>query len=320
MKNSERFLVRELKAFAEKNGLVLEEFCHQWAHKLTNPITGKYSFVFGYDLGLNPSSVAQICRDKVATSEILETAGIPVVPHKLIIQPNLISYAPNATMHEVLPLAFHESDGQIVVKPNEGTSGRDVYRLQSLAQAIPIIERLHANDNAVAVSPYIESECEWRVYVLKGEAKIVVKKSPQNIEGDGVNDIETLARVAIGEQVVEELLQHSPHLSEEWRSFGVPSDGQSVKLNWRNNLSQGAVPELIDVSSTPYNVIEIALKTFDALGLIIGSVDSIVTNHVPKVLEVNSGVMMERLSSSFDDSLKVMRDFYLEALCSKFYL
>ena len=314
MTNSERFLVQELKAFVADNGLQLEEFCHQWVHKLTNPDTGKSTFVFGYDLGLNPSTVAQICRDKVATSEVLEAAGIPVVPHRLIIQPNLISYAPNATADKVLKQVFDESDGHIVVKPNEGTGGRDVYRLQSLAQAIPVIERLHRQDKAVAVSPYLESECEWRVYLLKGEAKIVVKKTPRIIEGDGASDIATLARLAIGEQAVEELLQQSPHLSEEWKTIGVPAVGQSVKLNWRNNLSQGANPELVTISSAPNGLLALAKKVSETLNLIVGSVDMLEVNDAPRVLEVNTGMMMERLSLLSKKTETSTSQYYQEAL------
>lgn len=314
MKNSERFLVQELKAFAADNGLQLEEFCHQWVHKLTHPETGKSTFVFGYDLGLNPSSVAQICRDKVATSEILEAAGIPVVPHRLIIQPNLISYAPNATADKVLKQVFDESVGHIVVKPNEGTGGRDVYRLQSLAQALPIIERLHKQDKAVAVSPYLESECEWRVYLLKGEAKIVVKKNPRIIEGDGVRDFETLARIAIGEPAVEELLQQSPHLFEEWKTLGVPAVGQSVKLNWRNNLSQGAVPEFVEISSAPNQVLKLAVEASIEIGLVVGSVDVTQSKETLRVLEVNAGVMMERLSRLSIEMENSTSQYYQEAL------
>ena len=313
MKNAERFLVQELRAFAADNGLHIEEFCHQWAHKLTNPETSKSTFVFGYDLGLNPSSVTQICRDKVATSEILDSAGIPVIPHRLIIQPNLISYAPNAT-DKVLKQVFNESDGQIVVKPNEGTGGRDVYRLQSLAQALPIIERLHSQDKAVAVSPYIESECEWRVYLLKGEAKIVVKKTPRSIQGDGVRNIETLARLAIGEQTVDELLQQSPHLSDEWKTFGVPSVGQSVKLNWRNNLSQGAVPELVEISSAPHQVVKLAVKASIELGLVVGSVDITQSKENMRVLEVNAGVMLERFALVSFKTYTKARKFYFDVL------
>ena len=313
-KNSERFLVQELKAFAAENGLQLEEFCHQWAHKLTKPQTGKSTFVFGYDLGLNPSSVAQICRDKVASSEVLEASGIPVIPHRLIIQPNLISYAPNANADKVLKQVFDESDGHIVVKPNEGTGGRDVYRLQSLAQAITIIERLHSEDKAVAVSPYIESECEWRVYLLKGEAKIVVKKTPRIIKGDGYRDIETLARVAIGEEAVDEILHQTPHLSEEWKTFGVLSVGQSLKLNWRNNLGQGAIPELVDISIAPRKVVELATEAAKVLNLVVGSVDTLETNVGLKVLEINAGAMMERISLDSKFAKTVSELFYREAL------
>ena len=314
MTNSDRFIVQELRAFAGENGLILEEFCHNWVHKLTNPTTGKSSFVFGYDLGLNPSSVAQICRDKVATSEILEAAGIPVIPHRLIIQPNLVSYAPSATVSEVLKHVFDESGGEIVVKPNEGTGGRDVYKVQSIAQAIPIIERMHAMDKAVAVCPYVEIEQEWRVYMLNGEARIVLRKVPTLIDGNGESDVESLARGRLGNQKVDELLRLSPHLRIEWNDLGILSDGESVRLNWRNNLSQCAVPELVEFSSAPEQVVELAIKASIALNLNIGSVDVIRFNESLLILEVNAGVMMEQLALNSNATIVQARKFYSDVL------
>ena len=311
MKNSDRFLVQELRAFARDNGLQLEEYCHHWAHKLTNPKTGKSSFIFGYDLGLNSSSVAQICRDKVATSEILSAAGIPVVPHRLIIQPNRASYAPDATIAKVLEKVFDESEGQIVVKPNEGTGGSDVYRLQSIAQAIPVIERLHAMDKAAAVCPYIEVESEWRVYVLNGEAKIVMRKVARTIQGDGVHDVETLARREYRASVIDDFLRHSPHLGDEWKAVGIPSIGETVSLNWRNNLSQGAKPVLVEAASTPMKIANLAEKTSVTLGLVAGSVDMLSATDTVRVLEVNAGTMVERLVSSSDTACREVGNYYI---------
>ena len=314
MTNSDRFLLQELRAFARDNGLQLEEYCHHWAHKLTNPKTGKSSFVFGYDLGLNSSSVAQICRDKVATSEILSAAGIPVVPHRLIIQPNRSSFAPDATTTKVLERVFDESEGQVVVKPNEGTGGSDVYRLQSIALAIPVIERLHAMDTAAAVCPYIEVESEWRVYVLNGEAKIVLRKVAPTIQGDGVHDVETLARREYRASDIDDLLEKSPQLAEEWNALGIPSEGRTIKLNWRNNLSQGASPNPVEPDTAPRKIVDIAIIVSKALGLVIGSIDILRSRESLYVLEVNAGAMMEQLALTSARTFAQARKFYFDAL------
>ena len=314
MLNSDRFLVQELISFARENGLQLEDFCHNWTHKLTNPTTGKSSFIFGYDLGLNPSSVAQICRDKVATSEILEVAGVPVVPHRLIIQPHLISYAPKAVASEILPRVFDESDGQIVVKPNEGTGGRDVFRVQSFAKAVPIVERILSMDKAVAVCPYIEIENEWRVYVLNGEAKIALRKVPRSIQGDGICNVESLARRKFGDEFIGDLLQNSTYLSDEWRDMGTPSFGQTVDINWRNNLNQGAQPEMVELAKAPSSVLGLALLASETLGLVIGSIDIVHQSDSLRVLEVNAGVMMEKFSQPSYDLQTAARKFYFDAL------
>lgn len=314
MTNSDRFLLQELRAFARDNGLQLEEYCHHWAHKLTNPKTGKSSFIFGYDLGLNSSSVAQICRDKVAASEILSAAGIPVVPHRLIIQPNRLSYAPSANVTEVLEKVFDESQGQIVVKPNEGTGGSDVYRLQSIAQAIPVIERLHAMDKAAAVCPYIEVESEWRVYVLNGEPKIVLKKVARTVQGNGVHDVETLARSEHSASVIDGLLGKSPQLADEWNALDIPSKGRTIKLNWRNNLSQGASANAVEPDAAPRKIVDIAIIVSKALGLVIGSIDILRSRESLYVLEVNAGAMAEQLALTSDKTFAKARKFYFDAL------
>lgn len=314
MVNSDRFLVQELISFARENGLQLEDFCHNWVHKFTNPTTGISSFVFGYDLGLNPSSVAQICRDKVATSEILEFAGVPVVLHRLIIQPNLVSYAPNATTCKVLKWAFDESDGEIVIKPNEGTGGSDVFRTQSIEKAVPIIERILSMDKAVAVCPYIEIENEWRVYVLNGEAKIALRKVPRSIQGDGICNVESLARRKFGDEFIDNLLQNSTHLSDEWRNMGTPSFGQTVDINWRNNLNQGAQPEMVELTKAPSSVLGLAILATETLGLVIGSIDIVHKSDSLRVLEINAGVMIEKFAQASDYLQSAARKFYFDAL------
>ena len=74
--NTDRELVRILRALAPEFGLTLETAFTDWIIRLAHS-DGRLVLVFGYDFGLNPSSSAKIANDKGATSFLLREANVP---------------------------------------------------------------------------------------------------------------------------------------------------------------------------------------------------------------------------------------------------
>jgi glutathione synthase/RimK-type ligase-like ATP-grasp enzyme len=66
-------------------------------------------------------------------------------------------------------------------------------------------------------------------------------------------------------------------------------------LNWRHNLDAGARPALVEPGEAREACVAIAVKAARAIGIRFASVDVIRVGGTLKILEINSGVMMEAL-------------------------
>jgi len=69
MKNSRREITRYLRRFADENGISITALSDDWI--FVRERGAIRHVVFGYDLGLNPSTAHRIANDKAATFEIL---------------------------------------------------------------------------------------------------------------------------------------------------------------------------------------------------------------------------------------------------------
>ena len=65
--------------------------------------------------------------------------------------------------------------------------------------------------------------------------------------------------------------------------------------SWRHNLDAGARPVLLDEGAARDASVAIAARAASAIGIRFASVDIVMVDRAPKILEINSGVMMEAL-------------------------
>ncbi len=77
--------------------------------------------------------------------------------------------------------------------------------------------------------------------------------------------------------------------------------GQRHALNWRHNLDSGAEPVLLQQGETREACIRIAIEAAKAIELRFGSIDVVQVDGAWRILEINSGVMMEALSKLHPD-------------------
>jgi len=86
-------------------------------------------------------------------------------------------------------------------------------------------------------------------------------------------------------------------------------------LNWKHNLGQGAIARTIvdPLRETPA-LAQLAVNSARAINLVFGSVDIVVTDSGPKVLEINAGVMMEALANDSAEGNAIATRIYSKAL------
>lgn len=307
----QRALVAILRNICERRGIVATAFSNDWIFRLEKD--GRSTHVFGYDFDLNGAAAKMICKDKSATSDLLQFHGLPHIPHYLYHSPALKSYVPpSGNWSRMLAFLEDHPDG-VVCKPNEGTGGGQVILVKTPGELEEAVLRLFQKARSLCLSPFEAFDYEYRVAVLSGRAEFAYRKIRPGVTGDGHRSLRSLLQ--------EWTQPHSSGTSEEKRSAWktseemnlerIPARGERVILNWQHNLGRGAVPEMLDFGSAEWEgVTSLALQATAALGIELASVDIAHTATGFKVLEINSGIMMESLVETHPEGPAVAERFY----------
>ena len=166
---------------------MIDEICHEeqiettwfsddWFVMLEQ--NGKRRYVYGHTFDLNSTAAAAIAQDKCATYSILSSQDIPAVEHQIYYEQN--NTAPYASVFkgpEYLQQYFEAHHRHIVVKPNQGSGGGNVYQLTSLDQAEKLLDRIFHQGYAAALCPFYDILHEYRVILLDGELQLAYQKT-----------------------------------------------------------------------------------------------------------------------------------------------
>jgi len=294
MLNSQRIFVDAVKRYCSDHGIAVDIRSQGWLIVMRRE--GKTRFTFGYDVGLNSAMAHRIANDKSATAEVLAMSGVACIPHALFLNPRLnLHIPPQGSWEQMLGLLEQSAKG-VVVKPNEGTSGRDVI----LATTRPALElaanRIFSSYPGLAVSPYVEIEDEIRVILIDDVAAVVYRKARPAVTGDGTHSLLELALAATPPERRSAVLPGLFADVDRAELDAVLPPGQQRVLNWRHNLDSGATPVVLDEGDIRQACVQLAIRAARAIGIRFASVDVVRVDGGWQVLEINSGVMMEALS------------------------
>lgn len=174
MPDSERIFVEAIRAWCRAHDIACEVRQQGWLVIMTRG--DERRFAFGYDIGLNSAMAHRIASDKSATSEVLVLSGIDCIPHTVFLSPKLGPHVVTGDSREAkLGLVRKYPDG-LVVKPNEGTSGRSVFRVGSEAELDHAANEIFSAHPSLAISPYVDIAEEVRVILLDGAPLAVYRK------------------------------------------------------------------------------------------------------------------------------------------------
>ncbi len=306
MKNAARQFVRIVKDYCVKNAIEVVSLSHDWIFVLRAKTGNK--IIFGYDLGLNPSTVQATAKDKAATFEVLQSLGIRAVPHMMFLAPRFLSHIELEGNWQRI-LACHEANNrQSVVKPNEGTGGLDIFLVRGPDELERAVHEILARERSIAISPYQNISREVRAYVAFDKVPLLYEKRPPFVVGDGTSRVAELVWQEFGADALTGLVQF-PHAAARSEMLDqIPETDAQVSLNWKHNLGQGSSMHRLQPSSHT-DVADLARDAARAMGLNFGAVDVVEVNGELKVLEVNSGVMFENAIRSgdiaYDDAYKI---------------
>lgn len=307
-----------------------------WILRFTREEPGKAPVIrhaHGFCLDLNPAATHLLAMDKAGTADALAAAGVAVVEHKVFLHPKLGPFVPREGNWPSILAYAAEHGMDVVVKDNAGTGGYGVRRVRNGRELERAMYEAFQRTHAVSVSPYVRIAEECRFIVLEGRVELAYRKDRLEVTGDGVQTALELLAGRLGTEGVDtqqaraqasRLLQESDETTLRVLA-SVPSDGETVLLNWKHNLGQGAVARIIaEPEKEAAEMTRLALDAARAINLVFGSVDVVMVREEgglrARVLEINAGVMMESLASDSAEGLAIARRIYERALAAMFGL
>ncbi len=308
LENSQSNFVRIIKEICKEEEIACVSYSSDWAFQLEKD--GKKRFILGYQFGLNQAVSQQISADKAVASEVMTQNGVANVEHSCFMAPHMFRFTgENGNWKQMT--AMLEKYGDIVCKDNEGTGGYLVFHVKTQHELEEAAQQIFAQADSMAIAPYYEIEKEYRVILLDGEIQVAFEKQRKQLIGDGVSTIR---------QLYANYLLHSEHPMEIPPSTigfdQVLPKGERYLFNWKHNLGQGAIPNLLE--ELPDALKELAKQAVNALNLRFASVDIVKYRDGWKVLEVNSGVMMENLASNGTECYDLAKQIYRKAIQKMF--
>jgi len=312
-KNSKSIYRRIIKEICAELDIAAQAFSYDWVFRLNK--NGRTRYLIGYKFDLNTDSVQSICQDKCAAYDILSFCGIPCVEHFLFLSPQNVKYTgEDGNWKRMADLL--EKYGRLVLKPNEGTGGGNVLYASGQAEMECAADVIFKKSRSMAVSPFYDIRHEYRAVCLDGQVKLVYSKEIPHIAGDSRSNVAEL----IFKYIDDNRLKTPPFDLNGVNLRDVLKDGEIFRFNWKHNLESGATPRAVDDAEVTGHITRLALSAVKELNIRFASVDIILAGNEYKILEINSGVMMEHFAGFNNENYETAKSIYKDAIKKLFGL
>ncbi|MCK1419935.1 ATP-grasp domain-containing protein [Bradyrhizobium sp. 180] len=174
MASGERIFIQAIRRYCADHGIAVDVHASGWLVAMRRGKTRR--FAFGYDIGLNSAIAHRLANDKSATAEALALEGVPCIPHQLFLNPKLGQNVVGPTWRGAMLELLHGHPQGVVVKPNEGTSGRSVFKVTTEAELDHAVGEVFSMSAGLVISPYVAIEDEVRVVLLDDVPLVVYGK------------------------------------------------------------------------------------------------------------------------------------------------
>ncbi len=263
--SGERIFVQAIRNYCADHGIAVDVRAGGWLIAMNRGEARR--FAFGYDIGLNSAIAHRLANDKSATAEVLTVEHVPCIQHHLFLNPKLGEKVVGAGWRRAMLDLLAQNPQGIVVKPNEGTSGRAVFRVTTEAELDHGVGEVFAMSTGLVISPYVAIEEEVRVILLDDVPLVVYSKQRG--------------------------------------------------ADWRHNLDAGARPVLLEDGKMRAACVKLASDAARAIGITFASIDVVRVDGTWRVLEINSGVMMEALGKQHPELVQAAYDAALDRVFGK---
>lgn len=260
--------------------------------------------IVNYKIDANSSISEKIANDKYSTYEVLKNYNIPIVEHIVLFNENIMpEYGFVNDGYNIL-----KNNEKVVIKVNESSQGKDVFLCDDSKQKMKIVKELfERGEKSLSVCPYKEIIYEYRAFYVYGKIEYIYKKQKPFVIGDGISTIKEL---------IDKNLKYLKSPLKNIDLNYIPKLDEKIIVGWKHNLSEGAIPIIIDNQESIYEELkEIAIKTAKVIGLNFAAIDVIVTdNQEVSVLEVNPNFGINKFCELIPEGYKIMKEMYSKVI------
>lgn len=293
-----------IKEICEEENIEYNLISKDWVMILTK--NGISKCISGYKFPLNDHALGSVIDDKYAFYDLCKYKKLPIIEHNILF--NLSSNLGNDTYY-LLDKYFKEYGEDVVIKPNIGTEGNDVYHITSKEELKKIVNELFKTNFSISICPFYQIDNEYRVVVLNNEIKLIFEKNKPVVIGDGIKTIKEL------------LIDLNPYYFNKInldKYNKVLNKNELFEYDWRFNLSKGATARVVTDKSLYDELSNFALDVCKKIDGKFLSIDIIKCNNKYYLMEANSGVCINKVCNFLNDGRKVAKEIYREAIKSMF--
>ena len=297
---------------------MIKEICHElnikytifskdWIIKLEKDNISKY--IAGNKFDLNGHGIGKILDDKYAFYEIVNSLSIPICLHHIFYAPdNNSEYTIGCNKYEEILKYFYKYQNNIVLKPNCGSKGGNVFHITKEEDLPKTLNILFKNNYSISLCPYYEIKNEYRIIILDNKVKLIFKKIQPIVYGNSINTIKELFMK----------LNPSYFNNIELPNTILDKDKEYI-YDWKFNLSKGGTASFdIDIS-LKNKLSKLAIDVSNRVGITFASIDIIeLVDGQLKVLEANSGVTLDKCLNFLSNGYQIAKDIYKEAIIYMF--
>ena len=307
MKNNFKEIIKEI---CTEDNIKYKFLSKDWVIMLEKD--GKTRFISGYKFDLNSHGIGLIADDKYALYEVLKSKNIPIIEHKIVYNKmNNLDYAIGCNTYEYVKEYFEKNNNNIVIKPNDGTCGKNVFNVTDVNEIDIVLDKIFLKNYSISMCPFYKIKHEYRAIMLDGENKLLYTKYLPIVTGDGNKTIRQLLLDFNYDYFIDKL--------EDSKYDKVLPKNKTFEYNWKFNLSQGSIAKKLNDKVLQDRLIKIAKQVCKEINLKFGSIDIIeTTNNELLVLEVNSGVMLENYIRLNPNEYIYAKDIYRNAIKNLF--
>ncbi|MCL2047187.1 MAG: hypothetical protein FWG87_00525 [Defluviitaleaceae bacterium] len=254
---------------------------------------GRSRHIFGSYWDINSAAADRIACDKTACFLILEKNGIPAILHQIYFNPRL-----KPDWAEKNAQAFLDKHKKVVIKPNQGTKGLNIFLCQTAQELEAAAQAIFDSHTDAALSPYVDIEHEYRVFYINGKCPLVYGKARSPLSWQH--------NLSQGARVFEVL---TPRQSLALQDFDTPLGKGVTPPSQRCDLVGGVIADGAE------QLKDLACRAARAIGINFATVDIARTSCGEiMVMEINSGVQAKQLLEQLPELRGVVKGIYREAV------